>query len=193
MTKNLAKGSMSATAGTDGLGTTPKDVYPTFNLHDLRHVTDKKSVHYGKEVGLDPVPMQPPTHYKRPPSLIETVREQIRAHHRLAAEAEMDSLEEADDFEMDDDANDPSSRYENDFEPSLRFLRENKEKITEYMKELEQQPGPPRSGGSPATSSAPQAQTSQVPPEPTPPPSGGSAQRGTSGETPPPPPSRRLW
>lgn len=165
----------------------PLDKYPTDNLHNLRH--DK----HGREL-LDPVPMQPPVNYTRPPSLIETVREQIRAHHRLAADAELDSEEEADDFEMDDDANDPRSRYENDFEPSLKAIRENRAQIDAYMEELAAVEMRPPAGGPPASlPSAPQASPPAVHPEPTPPPSGGSA-RSAPGETPPsPPPTRRLW
>lgn len=176
---------MAKSAGNTGL-----DKYPTVNLHDLRHITDKKDKRYGSEI-LDAVPMQPPVHYTRPPSLIETVREQIRAHHRLAADAEMDSEEDADDFEMDDDANDPHSRYENDFEPSLKDIRENRGKIEQYLKEIDEENArreAPRSAQNTPVQSA--AAPGATPPQRS---GGGEDLVAAPGGPPSPAPARRLW
>lgn len=72
----------------------------------------------GREVP-DPTPMAPPIGYKRTPSLAEQIREMVRSE-RLAMEAAaagFESFEEADDFEVGDDF-DPSSPYEEQFEPT---------------------------------------------------------------------------
>lgn len=89
--------------------------YPNVNLHDLRH--DKA----GRE-HLDPTPMQPPLGYKRQPSLAEQIRTQVAAHHAALRDHEPESLEEADDFDIDDEV-DPHSKWENDFEPSVKELK----------------------------------------------------------------------
>lgn len=154
--------------------------YPKVDLHALRHITDKKHPLYGREI-LDPNPMQPASSLKRPPSLLEQMRDQIRIANLTALNQLHETFEEADDFDIPDDPADPTTRWENDFEPSLRELRLNKEFIEQQLREAAQA-APSRDTSLP--SSAPQAQTYQVPPEPTPPPSGGSAQRGTPGGTP---------
>ena len=73
---------------------------------------------YGHEL-LDPTPMAPPIGYKPQPSMVEIIRAQIRSE-QLAKEAEdagFETFEEADDFEVDDDY-DPSSPYEEMFDPA---------------------------------------------------------------------------
>lgn len=68
---------------------------------------------------LDPTPMAPPLGWKPEPSMVEIIRAQI-AGERLRQEAEaagMESFEEADDFDVDDDF-DPSSPYEEIFDPA---------------------------------------------------------------------------
>lgn len=93
----------------------PKGSYPTFNLHDLRH--DKE----GRE-HLDPVPLQPPLGYNKQPSLTETIRAMVRQQARLEKDNDPETFEEADDFEIEEDM-DPHSRWENDFEPSIKELK----------------------------------------------------------------------
>lgn len=79
----------------------------------------------GREI-VDPRSMAPPVGYVRQPTMVDIVRQQIRSAH-LAAEAEaagLETFEEADDFEVDDDF-DPSSPYEEIFDPippQPRFL-----------------------------------------------------------------------
>lgn len=68
----------------------------------------------------DPTPMAPPIGYKRAPSMVEIIREQVR-HALLAQAAEAsghETFEEADDFDIGDDY-DPSTPWENDFDPPI--------------------------------------------------------------------------
>lgn len=72
---------------------------------------------YGRET-LDPTPIAPPIGYKKEPSMVEIVRQQIRTEmSRQAVEEGKESFEEADDFDVDDDF-DPSSPYEEMFDPA---------------------------------------------------------------------------
>jgi len=89
------------------------DVYRTTDKHN-RHNED------GQEI-LNPTPMQPPVGYKAQPSLIETVRQQVRQLKHLE-DNEPETEEEADDFEIEDD---PAihSRWENDMIPSIKETR----------------------------------------------------------------------
>lgn len=82
---------------------------------------------HGREV-LDPTPMAPPIGYTRQVPLHLQIREMVRSEAlRQAAEAEgMESFEEADDFDVDDDF-DPRTPFENEFDPSLREIREDVE------------------------------------------------------------------
>lgn len=94
-------------------------------MEDVYKTTDITNRHNenGEEI-LNPTPMQPPVGYKPQPSLIETIREQVRQHHLLLADQEIDTEEEADDFDIEDDAPDPHSKWENDNIPSLREARQ---------------------------------------------------------------------
>lgn len=71
---------------------------------------------------MDSTPMAPPVGYKREPTIAERIRDMVRGEHlrnaALAAGAE--TFEEADDFDIpDDDTYDPSTPYEEVFEPEL--------------------------------------------------------------------------
>lgn len=67
-----------------------------------------------KEI-MDPTPVAIPVKYTRMSHHNETIRQIIRSElSAAAAQREMESFEEADDFSMDD--NDPTSPYEQDFE-----------------------------------------------------------------------------
>lgn len=65
---------------------------------------------------LDSTPMQPPIGYNPQPSMFDVMREQIARYHRELAAADLETPEEADDFDVDDDY-DPTSPYEHDFDP----------------------------------------------------------------------------
>lgn len=76
----------------------------------------------GHEV-LDGTPIAPPVGYRKQPSLSDQIREMIRSE-RLAqdlASRGVETFEDADDFEVGDDF-DPSTPYENDFDPSYREI-----------------------------------------------------------------------
>lgn len=86
---------------------------------ELREVIDSE----GREI-LDPTPMEPPVGYSRQPSLSEQIREMVRSE-KLRQEAEaagMETFEEADDFDVGDDY-DPTSPYENDFDPPIEEMK----------------------------------------------------------------------
>lgn len=76
----------------------------------------------GREIP-DPRPIAPPVGYKKQPSMFEHMRSLIRSEQlaREAAAAGFDTFEESDDFDVGDDY-DPTSPYENEFEPPLSAL-----------------------------------------------------------------------
>lgn len=77
---------------------------------------------HGREI-LDSRPMAPPVGYKKQPSLIDHVIETRRAIReemsRAAEEQGFESMADADDFYVDDDPVDPSSPWEQNFEPPV--------------------------------------------------------------------------
>lgn len=77
---------------------------------------------------LDPRPMQPPLGYKRAPSLAEQIREQVLAAKLEELDHLQESLEEADDFDVEDDFV-PSSEHENDHIPTIAQLKIRAEEI----------------------------------------------------------------
>lgn len=78
----------------------------------------------GQEVN-DPTPMEPPLGYKEQPSIAQQIRDMVRSEQlRLAVEAEgYETFEEADDFDVGDDF-DPTTPYENDFDPPIKEVVE---------------------------------------------------------------------
>lgn len=89
------------------------DVFKTTDKHN-RFSAENKEV-------LNPTPMQPPLGYKPSLSLVEQIRQQIRIHKGLD-DTEPETEEEADDFEIEEDAMMPS-RWENDMIPSIKEAR----------------------------------------------------------------------
>lgn len=76
----------------------------------------------GQEV-LDPTPLSIPFGFQRPPTLEERIMRLMRSEfdRRMAvasSEDDIETPEEADDFDIGDDF-DPSSPYENDFMPDV--------------------------------------------------------------------------
>lgn len=73
---------------------------------------------------VDPTPMAPPVGYTRHVPLHLQIREMVRSEAlRQAAEsADMETFEEADDFDIPDDPVEPGSPYENDFDPTIREM-----------------------------------------------------------------------
>lgn len=105
-------------------------------MEDVYKTTDINTRHNdaGEEI-LNPTPMQPPVGYKAQPSLIETIRQQVRAHHLLLADEEIDTEEEADDFDIADDPPDIESKWENDNVPTLREARQRLALLEAHEKE----------------------------------------------------------
>lgn len=100
-------------------------------------VADKKTgeisevlIHGGiNDEGLEVVsnvPMAPPVGWKPQPSLLDIVREQVKASRLAQRQQELDEMSEtidqADDFDIEDDPADPTTPYENDRDPSIRDL-----------------------------------------------------------------------
>lgn len=74
---------------------------------------------------LDPVPIAPPVGYKRHPSMVEIVRDMVKSERlaQAARDAGAETLEEAEDFDIDDEYQ-LGSPWENDFDPPLVELIE---------------------------------------------------------------------
>ena len=75
---------------------------------------------------LDPTPIAPPIGYKKQPSMVEIVRDMVRGEQlkALAEANNLETFEEADDFDIEDDPVQLRSQWENDFEPSVQELVE---------------------------------------------------------------------
>lgn len=125
---------------------------------------------YTKQVGKDgreyndETPMEPPLGYKRAPTMVEIIREQVRSHHLaiLAAQNDMETFEEAEDFDIGDDY-DPHTPYENDFDPTISEMAaavENDKLQREAA--AKKQPAPVADGPASETGAAPAA----TPPKP---------------------------
>lgn len=73
----------------------------------------------------DPTPMAPPVGFMRQPSLSERIRDMVRSEAlRVAAESSgLETLDEADDFDVGDEV-DPHSEWENDFDIPVTELRQ---------------------------------------------------------------------
>lgn len=84
---------------------------------EFLHPKGKPLNQLGQEL-LDPTPIAPPVGYKKQPSMVDHIRNMVRSE-LLRAHAESEgfgSFEEEDDFDVGDDY-EPTSGYENDFDP----------------------------------------------------------------------------
>lgn len=94
------------------------------------------SINLDGSESLDPTPMAPPVGYRRQPSLAEQIREMVRSE-KLAQELAAtgaETFEEADDFDVEDEF-DPSTPWENDFDPAVRdMIRDGQEVISSREK-----------------------------------------------------------
>lgn len=99
----------------------------------------------GEEI-LNPTPMQPPVGYKKQPSMIDIVRQQVAAHHASLLDMEPETEDEADDFDIPDDPVDPQSRWENDNVPSLKNIKDRRIAMEAELAQLEaaEPPLPPK-------------------------------------------------
>jgi len=126
----------------------------------------------GREL-LDSTPMAPPVGYVRQPTMVDIIRAQIRGE-RLREEAAnmgMESFEEADDFEIPDDPVDPSSPYEEIFDPEPR--RQAPRTAQEELDPARPHRQPPKPPAKPPAA-APAAATAPAPTTPPAPPASGS-------------------
>lgn len=136
-------------------------------LVDVFRTTDKRNRHdeNGHEV-LNPTPVAPPLGYNPAPSLVEQIRQQVRAFKQLD-DQEPETEEEADDFECEDDPL-PTSRWENDMIPSIKETRARLRALEEQERLYANPRAAPAEGGAadttapasaapPATIGAPEA------------------------------------
>lgn len=72
---------------------------------------------FGREIP-DPIPMAPPVGYQKPFSMVDHLRDIVRREISAAAQSqEMETFEEADDFDIEDELLDPHTPYEAVFDP----------------------------------------------------------------------------
>lgn len=116
----------------------------------------KKRGYVGALQEVDPTPMAPPIGYIKRESLFDTVREMVRSEalRQAAEESGLETFEEADDFDIPDDPIDPSSPYENDFDPDIR------EMLVEGSKSLKAKEAAKAKEAEPAARTAPDPQKS---------------------------------
>nr|QJB20639.1 MAG: hypothetical protein [Microvirus sp.] len=94
----------------------------------------------GREV-LDDTPLAPPVGFTEQPSMAEYIRMMVQSE-RLRQEAEeagMETFEESEDFDVDDDF-DPTTPYENDFDPDISELKSAVEEEKQRKKAPSQEP-----------------------------------------------------
>lgn len=87
-------------------------------------MTNKKSTYNenGEEI-LDPTPIEIPLHFQRPMSLNERIKQMVQHEASMIARANgYETFSEADDFNVDDDEIDPSSPWEENFDPEVPFI-----------------------------------------------------------------------
>ena len=83
----------------------------------FEHPKGKNLDAHGREI-VSGVPVAPPVGYKKQPSMVEHIRNMVRSEmlRQAVEQGGFETFEEADDFEVGDDY-DPSSPYEEQFEP----------------------------------------------------------------------------
>lgn len=101
---------------------------PSVEEYCVKPVFDQDGVQVSSAIGVDgkeypdPVPMSPPTGYV-PPSDIMVMLEQLFNRGRAVLEAaEIETEEEANDFDLPDDPLDPLTPYEKVFLPEVSVL-----------------------------------------------------------------------
>lgn len=96
----------------------------------------------------DPTPLTLPSGFKRPETLEAQIQRLVRgAISRQAAESGYETFEDADDFDIPDDTDDPFTPYEMEFDPILgrevspQMLKEGGDRIrTEYVQKAVDHP-----------------------------------------------------
>lgn len=146
--------------------TNPHEPIPTTEEHTrVPSAREKRLDESGREI-VSPLPMEPPVGFKRQPTMVDIIREQIRSA-RFAEEAAregMESFEEADDFDIGDDY-EPNSPWENDFDPPISELTKAGQAALKAREAAKNAPAPsaPQQESRPAQPAAP-APTAPTPP-----------------------------
>lgn len=109
------------------------DVFRTTNKEN-RHTAD------GREK-LNPTVMQPPIGYQRPPTIAEQIRQQV-VQLRHMQDDDPETIEEADDFDIEEDPQMPSP-WENDMVPSVASARETARLLDRERERLKADPEAP--------------------------------------------------
>lgn len=71
---------------------------------------------------IDPVPMAPPVGWQRPAGILDNIRNMVRSElmAQEAAKLGKETFEQADDFDVPDEIDDPQTPYEAVFDPPPR-------------------------------------------------------------------------
>lgn len=136
----------------------PHEPIPTTEKHgreyNIRSTTLDPS---GREI-VSPLPMEPPLGYRKQESMAQQIRRMVQSEHLriAAANAGMETLEEADDFDVGDDY-EPHSPWENDFDPPISELTKAGREIQRERQQQEktQAASPPTQESGPAQPAAP--------------------------------------
>ncbi len=84
-------------------------------IEKIMAANDKNRPYQGNRFYPDPTPVAPPAGYQKQPSMIDIIKNQVEALSREMGEAGHETFEEANDFDIDDDAF-PASEYETEDE-----------------------------------------------------------------------------
>lgn len=113
----------------------------------------KKRGYLGALQHVDPTPMAPPVGYQKHIPLHLQIREMVRSEalRQAAEENDLETFEEADDFDIPDDdvPFDPKSPYENDFDPTIREMLADGKKALEEKARAAPRPEDAKPGDSP--------------------------------------------
>lgn len=113
----------------------------------------------GRREKVDPTPVARPIGWQKPPSLQETIQRAMRAHFEaIARENEVESFEDADDFDVDDD---PELKSPYEIDDDLPKWKEKDQKQSalnkaeeQLLKTLPQEHSAPGARGAPAAPKA---------------------------------------
>jgi hypothetical protein len=97
----------------------------------------------GRREKVDPTPIAKPVGFVRPPTLQESIQRAMRAHfEQIARENEVESFEDAEDFDVDDDP-ELKSPYEVDEELPAWKEKDQKSAAVKHAEEKLQKLAPP--------------------------------------------------
>ena len=120
----------------------------------------RDTLNKGREVP-DPIPMAPALGYERRPTIRDQIRDMIQSE-KLKEEvtnAGAETFDEANDFDVEDEYYDPTTPYEDNFDPepapdeTARYVSDLKAELAKYEPENSQAPAgdPPKPEPNPAT------------------------------------------